>query len=261
MALQVCETFAGLMGESSFAGLPGFFIRLRGCNLRCRYCDTTYAYDLGIERTVESLVAEARASGFGLVLVTGGEPLLQADCLPLLEALVEEHFTVLLETNGSRPLETINSRVHRIVDLKCPGSGMHMHNYLKNLEYLTKADELKFVVSDRLDFDWALQTMEPYHAWERHEILVSPVFGKVSPRDLAAWILESKLPLRLNLQLHKYIWPPEMRRVSACDYDKERHGRGPAQRRFGQLRHGRGGPAGLPAGLLSRQLRPAHRPP
>jgi len=213
MALLVCETFASLMGESSFAGLPGFFIRLSGCNLRCRYCDTAYAYAPGIERTVNSLVAEAEASGLAIVLVTGGEPLLQEDCPSLLTALVARQFTVLLETNGSRPLEAIDSRVHRIMDLKCPGSGMQAHNYLKNLEYLTSADELKFVVSDRRDFDWALKTLEPYRSWERHEVLMSPVFGVLPPSDLAAWILGAGLPLRLNLQLHKYIWPPDTRGV------------------------------------------------
>jgi 7-carboxy-7-deazaguanine synthase len=213
MALLVCETFASLMGESSFAGLPGFFIRLSGCNLRCRYCDTTYAYNHGSERTVNSLAAEAAASGLGIVLVTGGEPLLQEDCLPLLTALVDLQFTVLLETNGSRPLERVDSRVHRIMDLKCPGSGMHEHNYLKNLEYLTAADELKFVVAGRGDFDWAVKIMEPYRAWEMVGVLMSPAFGVLPPRDLAAWILAAGLPLRLNLQLHKYIWGPETRGV------------------------------------------------
>jgi 7-carboxy-7-deazaguanine synthase len=213
MALLVCETFASVMGESSFAGLPGFFIRLSGCNLRCRYCDTTYAYSQGVERTIKSLVAEAEASGFNLVLITGGEPLLQEECLLLLSALIKREFTVLLETNGSRPLEDLDTRVHRIMDLKCPSSGMQAHNYLKNLEYLTPIDELKFVISDRKDFDWALQTMAPYRSWERHQVLISPVFGVLSPSDLVAWILEAQLPLRLNLQLHKYIWPPDTRGV------------------------------------------------
>jgi 7-carboxy-7-deazaguanine synthase len=213
MALEVCETFASLLGESSFAGLPGFFIRLSGCNLRCRYCDTTYAYAPGSDRTVSSLVAEAEASGLAIVLVTGGEPLLQEDCPELLTSLAARQFTVLLETNGSRPLEGVDSRVHRIVDLKCPGSGMSEHNYLKNIEYLTSIDELKFVISDRRDFDWALETLDPCRAWERHEVLMSPAFGVLPPGDLAAWILAVGLPLRLNLQLHKYIWGPNVRGV------------------------------------------------
>jgi 7-carboxy-7-deazaguanine synthase len=213
MALLVCETFVSLMGESSFAGLPGLFIRLSGCNLRCRYCDTTYAYAGGSERTIASLAAEAAATGLNLVLVTGGEPLLQEDCPALLTALVDRGFTVLVETNGSRPLEGLDPRVHRIMDLKCPASGMSAHNYLENLAWLTPADELKCVVAHRQDFDWALKTMTPYRSWERHEVLLSPVFGVLPPSDLAAWILAAKLPLRLNLQLHKYIWEPNARGV------------------------------------------------
>jgi 7-carboxy-7-deazaguanine synthase len=213
MALLVCETFVSVMGESSFAGRPGFFIRLTGCNLRCRYCDTTYAYAAGAERSIASLVTAAKASGFTLVLVTGGEPLLQEECVALLDALLERNFTVLLETNGSRPLESVSARVHRILDLKCPSSGMQTHNYLENLDYLTPIDELKFVVSDRADFDWAVQSITPYRSWERHEVLVSPAYDVLPPSELAAWIVAAKLPLRLNLQLHKYIWPPDMRGV------------------------------------------------
>ena len=213
MALEVCETFVSLMGESSFAGQPGFFIRLSGCNLRCRYCDTSYAYEAGNDRTVASLVAEAQATGLGLVLVTGGEPLLQEDTPRLLTALVDRGLTVLLETNGSRPLEQVDGRVRRILDLKCPASGMAGHNYLKNLDNLTQTDELKCVVADRRDCDWALETIRPYRSWERHPVLFSPVFGVLSPRELAAWIMATRLPLRLNLQLHKYIWGPEVRGV------------------------------------------------
>jgi 7-carboxy-7-deazaguanine synthase len=213
MALKVCETFVSLMGESSFAGQPGFFIRLSGCNLRCRYCDTSYAYEAGTERNPASLVAEAEATGLGLVLVTGGEPLLQADTPRLLISLLDKGLTVLLETNGSRPLDRVDGRVHRIMDLKCPASGMADHNYLKNLEYLAPTDELKCVVAHRQDFDWALEAIRPFRSWERHPVLFSPVFGVLSPRDLAAWIVATRLPLRLNLQLHKYIWGPKARGV------------------------------------------------
>jgi 7-carboxy-7-deazaguanine synthase len=213
MALLVCETFVSLMGESSFAGLPGFFIRLSGCNLRCRYCDTTYAYGGGRERRVDSLVAEAMGAGLKLVLVTGGEPLIQAECGQLLTALADRGFTVVLETNGSRPLAGVEARVHRIMDLKCPSSGMAGHNYVKNLELLTERDELKFVVADRGDFNWALEMLAPYRSWERHGVLISPVYGRVAPDEVATWILAAKLPIRLNLQLHKYIWSPEARGV------------------------------------------------
>ncbi|MDD3579830.1 MAG: radical SAM protein [Desulfobacca sp.] len=213
MALLITETFYSLMGESSFAGQPGFFIRLSGCNLRCRYCDTTYAYEGGAERSVPSLVAAAQAHEARLVLVTGGEPLLQAESLKLMSALAEAGLTVLLETNGSLPIAPVDPRVHRIVDIKCPSSGMAEHNYLDNLNYLNANDEIKLVVSDRGDFDWALELLRPWQPWERLPVLFSPVFGVLAPKELAAWILESRLPVRLNLQLHKYIWGPEVRGV------------------------------------------------
>lgn len=213
MGLLVTETFVSLLGESSFVGLPAFFIRLSGCNLRCRYCDTTYAYAPGTEYRVADLVAALQATGLGLVLVTGGEPLLQADCPRLLQALAEVGCTVLLETNGSRPVGDLDPRVHRIVDLKGPSSGMAEHNYLQNLEYLADRDELKCVVADRADFDWALQIIVARRCWERHQVLFAPVFGVLPPAVLAAWLLETRLPLRLNLQIHKYIWSPEARGV------------------------------------------------
>lgn len=213
MGLLVSETFYSLMGESSFAGQPGMLIRLSGCNLRCRYCDTTYAYEGGETRLITDLVAEARAHQARLALVTGGEPLLQAETLPLLTALADGGLTVLLETNGSLPIAAVDPRVHRIVDLKCPSSGMAAHNDLDNLYDLTSQDELKLVVSNREDFDWALQVLQPLRPWERLPVWCSPVFGVLPPAELAAWILDSRLPLRLNLQLHKYIWGPEARGV------------------------------------------------
>ncbi|MFP3867423.1 MAG: radical SAM protein [Desulfobacteraceae bacterium] len=213
MALIVTETFYSLMGESSFAGQPGFFIRLSGCNLRCRYCDTTYAYEGGEARSVASLVAAAQAQQARLVLVTGGEPLLQAESLKLMTALADAGLTVLLETNGSLPIAPVDARVHRIVDFKCPSSGMAAHNHLDNLNFLTPTDEIKLVVSDRADFDWAVDLLRPCQPWERLPVLFSPVFGILPPQELAPWILESRLPLRLNLQLHKYIWGPEVRGV------------------------------------------------
>ena len=213
MALVITETFYSLMGESSFAGQPGFFIRLSGCNLRCRYCDTTYAYEGGTELSVPSLVAAAQVHEARLVLVTGGEPLLQAESLELMSALSDSGLTVLLETNGSLPIGPVDPRVHRIVDVKCPSSGMAEHNYWDNLNYLTANDELKLVVGDRGDFDWALERLWPWQPWERLPVLFSPVFGELAPKELAAWILESRLPVWLNLQLHKYIWGPEVRGV------------------------------------------------
>ena len=213
MNLTVCETFTSLLGESTLAGLPAFFIRLSGCNLRCRYCDTTYAYEEGETRSVESLVQEARSSARGLVLITGGEPLLQKGTGLLLDGLIRAGLEVLLETNGSQPIQGIDSRVRRIVDVKCPGSGMSGHNLWANLEILTPRDEVKFVVGDEDDFSWALEVTQRYHLTERLPVLISPVFGSLPLAEVAAWIVASGHPVRLNLQLHKYIWGPEARGV------------------------------------------------
>jgi len=213
MALVVCETFASLMGESTRAGLPAYFIRLTGCNLRCRYCDTAYAYEGGRELTVAALVDMARAQPHQLVLVTGGEPLLQAETPVLLTDLLAAGFTVCLETNGSLPIDPVDARVHRILDVKCPGSGMADHNDWRNLDLLTPRDEVKFVVAHRSDFTWALEVIDRHGLAQRLPVLISPVFGQVSLQEAAAWILQSRLPVRLNPQLHKYIWGPEVRGV------------------------------------------------
>lgn len=211
MALKVCETFYSLMGESTRVGLPAFFIRLSGCNLRCRYCDTTYAYEEGRAVAVAALLKAASDFPTRLVLVTGGEPLLQEDTPTLLAGLVEAGFEVCLETNGSRPIDRVDDRVHRILDLKGPGSGMAGENYWANLEWLTPRDEVKFVIGDRHDFLWALEVINKHGLSGRLPLLISPVFGQVPGQEAAAWILESRLPLRLNLQLHKYLWGPETR--------------------------------------------------
>ena len=211
MTLKVCETFYSLMGESTRVGLPAFFIRLSGCNLRCRYCDTAYAYAEGEEVAVAALIQAVTGSPSRLVLVTGGEPLLQEDTLPLLSGLVEAGCEVCLETNGSRPIQRVEARVHRILDLKCPGSGMAGENYWPNLECLTPRDEVKFVICGRDDFLWALEVIRAHDLAGRLPVLISPVFGQVSGQEAAAWILESRLPLRLNLQIHKILWGAEAR--------------------------------------------------
>lgn len=211
MALQVCETFYSLMGESTRVGLPAFFIRLSGCNLRCRYCDTTYAYEGGREMAVADLLRKAEGFPNRLVLVTGGEPLLQEESMPLLAALVEAGLQVCLETNGSRPIDRVDARVHRILDVKCPGSGMAGENYWQNLDWLTSRDEVKFVISNQDDFFWAVDVIRQHGLAGRLPLLISPVFGQVPAPEAAAWILESRLPLRLNLQLHKYLWGAEAR--------------------------------------------------
>jgi 7-carboxy-7-deazaguanine synthase len=213
MALLVTESFFSIMGESTFAGQPGFFIRLTGCNLRCRWCDTTYAYAGGKSRALSDLIAMVSSHQTKTVLVTGGEPLLQDESLGLLTNLADLGLTVLLETNGSRPIKKVDSRVHRIIDLKCPSSGMAAHNYLDNLNYLSPRDELKLVISNRADFDWAVDLLAASRPWVHNPVWLSPVWGILAPAQLAAWILDSRLPLRLNLQIHKYIWGPEIRGV------------------------------------------------
>ncbi len=213
MDLTVCETFTSLMGESTLAGLPAFFIRLTGCNLRCRYCDTAYAYEGGQTRSLESLVAEACGSAARLVLVTGGEPLLQEGTPLLLANLIQAGLEVILETNGTLPIQGIDSRVRRIVDLKCPGSGMSHHIFWANLAILTFRDEVKFVITDKDDFDWAVEVVKRHGLADRVPVLISPVFGSLPLAEAAAWIVNSGLPLRLNVQLHKYIWGPEVRGV------------------------------------------------
>lgn len=213
MSLEVCETFLSILGESSYAGLPAFFIRLAGCNLRCSYCDTTYAYEGGRVMPGEALLEAARAHRPPYVLVTGGEPLLQADTPALLTALADAGFTVLLETNGSLPIYQVDCRVHRILDVKCPGSGMADRMCWANLDFLTGMDEVKFVISHQEDFAWALEVIRRHRLTERLQVLISPVFGVLPPQEAVRWILASGLPLRLNLQLHKYIWGPETRGV------------------------------------------------
>jgi 7-carboxy-7-deazaguanine synthase len=213
MSLKVCETFYSIMGESTLAGLPAFFIRLTGCNLRCRYCDTVYAYEEGEMRSVTSLVQAAGSQPAGVVLVTGGEPLLQDGTGLLLKGLADAGLSVALETNGSRPIGEVDARVRRIVDVKCPGSGMDGHNHWDNLEVLTSRDEVKFVVADESDFAWALEVIREHRLAARLPVLISPVFGQVAAQAAAGWVLETGLPLRLNLQLHKYIWGPEARGV------------------------------------------------
>ena len=213
MDLTVCETYTSLLGEGTLAGLPAFFIRLSRCNLRCRYCDTTHAYEGGEVRRVESLVQAARNSVSRLVLVTGGEPLLQESSRVLLHKLLDAGLEVLLETNGSLPLRGVDTRVRRIVDVKCPGSGMSKHNFWANLEILTPRDEVKFVICDEEDFNWAVSVAERYRLPERLPVLISPAFGVLSLPQVAAWILRSGHPLRLNLQLHKYIWGSEAKGV------------------------------------------------
>jgi 7-carboxy-7-deazaguanine synthase len=206
--VKICEIFTSIQGESSYAGLPCTFIRLTGCNLRCTYCDTTYAYTEGSERSVEEVADFVRDRGVKLVEITGGEPLLQEDVHPLIERLLNSGYTVLVETNGSMNIREIDRRAVLILDIKTPGSGMSGEMDFSNLAHLKQTDEVKFVLTGRADYEWAKEVMSRYALGEKCHVLLSPVFGTLSPEKLAGWILEDGLVVRLNLQLHAYIFGP-----------------------------------------------------
>ncbi len=212
MAVKVSEIFHSIQGESSWSGQPCIFIRLTGCNLRCAYCDTTYAYEQGRFMEISEILERVRRLRCGLVEVTGGEPLIQAETPSLIGRLLDAGHTVLLETNGSIDIGVVDPRCIRIVDIKCPSSGMAGQNDLRNLKKLRVRDELKFVIGSREDYEFARDLLSTFPA-ARCKINFSPVFGSLSPRSLAEWILEDRLPVRLNLQLHKIIWGPEVRGV------------------------------------------------
>jgi 7-carboxy-7-deazaguanine synthase len=204
--VKICEIFTSIQGESSYAGLPCTFIRLTGCNLRCTYCDTTYAYAEGSDRSVEEVAGIVRDSGVKLVEITGGEPLLQEDVYPLIERLLDSGYTVLVETNGSMSIRKIDRRAVLILDIKTPGSGMSGEMDFSNIAHLKQTDEIKFVLTGRSDYEWAKEIMSKYALEERCHVLLSPVDGNLSPEQLAGWILEDRLDVRLNLQLHTYIF-------------------------------------------------------
>jgi len=207
--LMIHEIYASIQGESSFAGLPCTFVRTTGCNLRCSWCDTTQAFHGGEKLPRAEVLRRALAMNTPLVELTGGEPLLQAGVLPLMRELCDAGKTVLIETSGERDISGVDPRVHRIVDVKAPGSGESARNRAENLALLTARDELKFVLRDREDYEWARAMIrrESLHERVRH-VLLSPVHGVLDPQLLVAWTLEDALPVRVNLQLHKYVWTP-----------------------------------------------------
>lgn len=212
--LRVIEVYRSVQGESSFVGLPCTFVRLAGCNLRCTWCDSTYTFKGGEHRRIDDVVAEVEALGVRLVEVTGGEPLAQRTCIPLLQRLVDRGFTVLLETSGSLDISRVPEAVHIILDLKPPGSGEAHHNRWANLPLLRPKDEVKFVLADRADFEWARDRIREHDLAARAgELLLSPVFGRLNPQDLVEWTLAEALPARVQVQLHKVIWPPDARGV------------------------------------------------
>jgi 7-carboxy-7-deazaguanine synthase len=215
VSLQVNEIFYSIQGESSYAGRPCVFVRLTGCNLRCTYCDTRYAYEEGKELEIEDIADRVSSYACGLVEITGGEPLLQKDTPMLVDRLLDCGHQVLLETNGSRDISIVDSRCVKIVDIKCPSSGQADRNDLNNLGRLDGHDELKFVIGSRDDYAFAKGVLDSAkdRLPEAGRVHFSPVFGLIPPRMLAEWILKDHLNTRLSLQLHKIIWGPDQRGV------------------------------------------------
>jgi 7-carboxy-7-deazaguanine synthase len=210
LSLKVNELFYSLQGESSYAGRPCVFIRLTGCNLRCSYCDTRYAYEEGMDRELDLIIDQVSSYRCPLVEITGGEPLIQEETPALILRLLERNFMVLLETNGSQNIQRVDDRCIKVVDLKCPSSGMEARNDLENLKKLGSNDELKFVIGDRIDFEYAKGILDEYQKFfsAMNPVHFSPVFGMLEPKLLAQWILEEHLEVRLQLPLHKILWDP-----------------------------------------------------
>jgi 7-carboxy-7-deazaguanine synthase len=210
-SLRVSEIFRSLQGESTRVGLPTVFIRLTGCPLRCTWCDTEYAFTGGTPKTIAEVVAETKKHGTRTVCVTGGEPLAQKNCLPLLTTLCDAGFDVSLETSGALDIGSVDPRVSRIMDLKAPGSGESDKNLWPNIAHLRASDEVKIVLADRTDYDWARTAIAEHHLANACRVLLSPVQGTLSPTDLADWMLadptpEGRFPVRFQLQLHKVLW-------------------------------------------------------
>jgi 7-carboxy-7-deazaguanine synthase len=212
-SLVVHEIYRSLQGESTHAGLPCTFVRMTACHLRCNYCDTAHAFNQGETLPLGEVVARVLATGDHLIEVTGGEPLLQAEVLPLMSALADAGRLVLLETSGAVDVSPVDPRVSIILDVKTPGSGEVLANLAENLALLKPIDEVKYVVSDRDDFDWAVAHVREHDLTSRFPVLVSAVHGRVEPAELATWVLETGLPLRLQVQLHKLLWGAETRGV------------------------------------------------
>jgi 7-carboxy-7-deazaguanine synthase len=208
MTLKVAEIFTSIQGESSYAGIPTVFLRLAGCNLRCRYCDTTYALDGGDDMTIDEVLREALRPGWNMVEITGGEPLIQDETTALAAALISSGRKVLVETNGSLDISVLPDDVIRVMDIKCPSSGENHMVMWENLWKLKPTDEVKFVISDRHDYEWARGIIKERFAMSETKVLLSTVYGELPPRLLVRWMLEDKLHARFQLAIHKYIWPP-----------------------------------------------------
>ena len=212
--LTINEIFHSIQGESTYAGRPCVFVRLTACDLRCNWCDTPYAFHEGRKMSVDDVIADVEARGCQTVEVTGGEPLLQADVYPLMQRLLDSGKTVLIETGGHRSIAEVPAGVVRIMDVKCPGSGESEKNDWSNFAHLKKTDEVKFVIADRRDYEFAKEIVARENLPARvNAVLFSPVHGKLDPKQLSEWVIADRLDVRVQLQVHKYIWSPETRGV------------------------------------------------
>lgn len=209
---RITEIFYSLQGESRTVGLPTVFVRLTGCPLRCGYCDTEYAFYGGQKMEIDDIVDQVASYNPRYVCVTGGEPLAQPNCIPLLKALCDKGYQVSLETSGAMDVKKVDPRVVKVMDLKTPGSGEESKNRYENIALLKQQDQLKFVICNREDYDWACQKMNEYQLDDRCEVLLSPIHGELKPAELADWIVADNLPVRMQLQIHKYLWGDEQGR-------------------------------------------------
>jgi 7-carboxy-7-deazaguanine synthase len=206
-SLRVNEIFESIQGESTYAGIPCIFVRLTGCNLRCSYCDTVYAYSEGAVMSLEEILNRVKCYESGNVCITGGEPLLQENISKLINILKKNHFNIYIETNGSLNIDMLPKGIVRVVDIKCPGSSMEQEMDWQNIKRLKSKDEVKFIISSKRDYEWAKRVTKKYKIRDRTTVLFGLVQGKLKPKTLAGWILKDGLDVRLQLQLHKIIWP------------------------------------------------------
>ena len=213
MNLKINEIYFSVQGESSYSGLPCIFIRLTYCNLRCTYCDSEYSFYDGKKMKIHDILKEIKNYSCNLVEVTGGEPLLQKNCINLLNELIKNNYDVLLETSGSLSISDVPNKVINIIDFKCPSSKMDSKNMWDNINYLKKNDEIKFVIGDRIDYEWTKKKIEEYKLNQICDILISPVYGEIEPKEIVKWILEDNLKVRFQIQMHKEIWSADKKGV------------------------------------------------
>ncbi len=213
LSLHVNEIFRSIQGESTYAGIPCVFVRLTGCNLRCSYCDTTYAYEEGIDMSVNEIVNKIEDYSCKNVCITGGEPLLQKNVYKLINLLKTKSYKIYVETNGAMNIDLLPGNIIRIMDVKCPDSGMNKEMDWRNLERLRGDDEVKFVMSSKKDYEWAKRIVRKHNLPDKTNVLFGSAYGKLKPKSLAGWILKDRLNVRLQLQLHRIIWPDKTRGV------------------------------------------------